>query len=71
MKYPNVLLNSMTSKLLLKGDKDAKIRTIRQFPKNLSFNKEKDQYSRSEQRSTYSLFQKFIQYKIINKMSPC
>ena len=49
MKYPNVILNSMTSKLLLKGDKDAKIRTIRQFPKNLSFNKEKGQYCRSEQ----------------------
>ena len=49
MKYPNVILNNMTSKLLLKGDKDAKIRTLSQFPENLSFDMEKDQYCRSEQ----------------------
>ena len=41
MKYPNVLLNSMTSKLLLKDDKDAKIRKIRQFLKNLFLIKKK------------------------------
>ena len=49
MKYSNVILNSMTSKLLSKGDKDTKIRTICQFPEKLSFDKEKGQYYRCEQ----------------------
>ena len=49
MKYPNVTLNNMTSKLLSKSDNDAKIRTKCQFPEKLSFNKEKGQYCRSEQ----------------------
>ena len=39
----------MTSKLLSKGAKYAKIRQIRQYAEKVSFNAENGQYCRSEQ----------------------